>query len=434
MSYEIALPLILVFSVGSLFVAGYFMSWVLKRDTGTSAMQEISNAIKEGAEAFLRRQNRTITLLAVVLAAVIFLLYGFVRSHHDFDPVPTALKLAFWTTLSFVFGAACSVIAGYVGMWISIRSNIRTASAARSSVNSALRIAMRGGAVSGFLVVTMSLLGVGGLFAVVRAAGVVADETKIPLLIAGYGFGASLVALFAQLGGGIYTKAADVGADLVGKVEAGIPEDDPRNPAVIADLVGDNVGDCAGRGADLFESTAAENIGAMILGATLAGEVATHAGVKFEHGAIGVMLFPLVARAFGILASMIGIFCTKIREDEDPMNGLNRGYYATSLLAFAGFGLATYWLLATAPGSAHADAWWKFWICGAIGIATAQAFVYITQYYTEYKYRPVREIADASVTGPATNIISGVAVGLECTFMPVLVICAAILGSYLLGD
>jgi K(+)-stimulated pyrophosphate-energized sodium pump len=259
----------MVFSIGSLFVAGYLISWVLKRDTGTPAMREISNAIKEGAEAFLRRQNLTIVLLAAVLAAIIFLLYGFVRAHHDFDPVPTAIKLALWTTISFALGATCSVIAGYIGMWISIRSNIRTASAARTSLNDALRIALRGGAVSGLFVVAMSLFGVGGLYWLVSHLTDV-PPPQIPLLIVGYGFGASFVALFAQLGGGIYTKAADVGADLVGKVEAGIPEDDPRNPAVIADLVGDNVGDCAGRGADLFESTAAENIGAMILGATLA--------------------------------------------------------------------------------------------------------------------------------------------------------------------
>src|SRR5580765_5887321 len=272
MPYSYALPLILTFSLGSLFVAWFLARWVLKRDTGTAAMQEISNAIKEGAQAFLRRQNTTIGLMAVLLAALIFLLYAFVRSHQSFDPVPTALRLAFWTTLSFVLGASCSVFAGYVGMWISIRSNIRTASAARTSLNDALRIALRGGAVSGLLVVAMSLLGVAGLYVLVSAVGHV-EVTKIPLLIVGYGFGASFVALFAQVGGGIYTKAADVGADLVGKVEAGIPEDDPRNPAVIADLVGDNVGDCAGRGADLFESSAAENIGSMILGAAMAASV-----------------------------------------------------------------------------------------------------------------------------------------------------------------
>jgi K(+)-stimulated pyrophosphate-energized sodium pump len=428
MSYDLALPLILLFSVGSLFVAGYLMSWVLKKDTGTPPMREISNAIKEGAEAFLRRQNGTIALLAVLLAAIIFVLYAFVRSHQSFDPVPTALDLAFWTTLSFVLGAACSVIAGYVGMWISIRANIRTASAARTSLNDALRVALRGGAVSGLFVVAMSLFGVGGLYWLVsRFTAVPAGQ--IPLLIVGYGFGASFVALFAQLGGGIYTKAADVGADLVGKVEAGIPEDDPRNPAVIADLVGDNVGDCAGRGADLFESTAAENIGAMILGATLAVAMERQ-GMAFSAGIVGVMLFPLVARAFGLLASIVGIFLVKTREDQDPMQALNRGYYVTSALAIAGFLVATRWLL-TNPQ--RPNAWWLFFLCGIIGVLTSVAFVYITQYYTEYRYRPVREIAEASQTGPATNAIAGIAIGFECTLMPVIAISIAILSSYKLG-
>jgi K(+)-stimulated pyrophosphate-energized sodium pump len=428
MSYSYALPLILTFSVGSLFVAWFLAVWVLKRDTGTAAMQEISNAIKEGAEAFLRRQNRTIGLLAVLLAAVIFVLYAFVRSHHSFDPVPTALNLAFWTTLSFVLGAACSVFAGYVGMWISIRTNIRTASAARTSLNGALRTALRGGAVSGLLVVSMSLLGVGGLYFLVSKLTAV-PPAQIPLLIVGYGFGASFVALFAQLGGGIYTKAADVGADLVGKVEAGIPEDDPRNPAVIADLVGDNVGDCAGRGADLFESTAAENIGAMILGATLA-TAADKAGMAFSAGIVGVMLFPLVARAFGLLASIVGILFVKTREDQDPMQALNRGYYVTSALAIGGFFIATKWLLWN-PN--NPEAWWKYFLCGIIGVLTSVAFVYITQYYTEYRYRPVREIAEASQTGPATNVITGIAVGFECTLMPVIAISIAILSSYKIG-
>jgi H(+)-translocating pyrophosphatase len=428
MSHDLALPLIFVFSIGSLFVAGYLISWVLKRDTGTPAMREISNAIKEGAEAFLRRQNRTILLLAGVLGALIFVLYAFVRSHHDFDPVPTALRLAFWTTLSFLLGAGCSVVAGYIGMWISIRSNIRTASAARSSLNDALRIALRGGAVSGLFVVAMSLFGVGGLYWLVSRFTQV-PPAQIPLLIVGYGFGASFVALFAQLGGGIYTKAADVGADLVGKVEAGIPEDDPRNPAVIADLVGDNVGDCAGRGADLFESTAAENIGAMILGATLAA-ASERAGMAFSAGIVGVMLFPLVARAFGLLASIVGILFVHTREDRDPMQALNRGYYLAATLAIAGFFVATRWLLynPSAP-----DAWWKFFICGIIGVLTSVAFVYITQYYTEYRYRPVREIAEASRTGPATNVIAGFAVGFECVLLPVLTISAAILASFKIG-
>ena len=435
------LPLVLGVSVLGLVVAGLLAKWVLAQDQGPGEMQRISAAIRAGAEAFLRRQNRTIVLIAVPLALLIWILYAFFRETTSYDPADKG-TLALWTTISFALGALCSLIAGYIGMWISIRSNVRTAAAARSSLNGALQCALRGGAVSGLLVVAMSLLGVGGLFAIAQALGSAQTVAHIPLLIAGYGFGASLVALFAQVGGGIYTKAADVGADLVGKVEAGIPEDDPRNPAVIADLVGDNVGDCAGRGADLFESTAAENIGAMILASTLAVDVL---GLRAADGtfapasdgrwatAIGIMLFPLVARAFGILASIVGIFATKIREDQDPMSGLNRGYYLTSLLAAVGFFFATRWLLGPLGGDQHPNAWLSYFFCGVIGIATSQAFVYITQYYTEYKYRPVQEIAEASVTGPATNIIAGIGVGLECVLLPVLVVSAAIIGSYYLG-
>jgi K(+)-stimulated pyrophosphate-energized sodium pump len=417
------LGIVLGVSVLALVVAVLLAKWALKQDQGPEEMQKIARAIRSGAEAFLRRQNGTIVKIAVPLAILIWGLYYFVRTETHFDPAGKS-TLALWTTVSFVLGAGCSLVAGYVGMWIAIRTNIRTAAQARTSLNGALQVALRGGAVSGLLVVAMSLLGVGGLYAIAHYAGAARDQTQIPLLIAGYGFGASLVALFAQVGGGIYTKAADVGADLVGKVEAGIPEDDPRNPAVIADLVGDNVGDCAGRGADLFESTAAENIGAMILASSLA----LHAKAPPEV-AMGVMMFPLVARAFGIVASIIGLFFTKIREEQDPMDGLNRGYYVTSVLAAIGFFFATKWLIA--PLSP--DGWMKFFFCGVIGILTAQAFVYITQYYTEYKYRPVREIADASLTGPATNIIAGIAVGLECVMAPVLVVSAAIIGSYFLG-
>ncbi|MEK7859616.1 MAG: sodium/proton-translocating pyrophosphatase, partial [Elusimicrobiota bacterium] len=223
-----ALGLVFTICVIALAVAYWLIQWVLAKDTGTPEMRKISDAIKAGAEAFLKRQNNTIITFASVLSVIIFVLYAFVRHHNEHDPA-APMQLAIFTTISFVMGAACSVIAGYIGMWVSIRTNIRTASAARTSLNDALRIALRGGAVSGLFVTALSLLGVGGLFSVLKFMGY--DYAKIPFMIVGYGFGASFVALFAQLGGGIYTKAADVGADLVGKVEAGIPEDDPRNPA-----------------------------------------------------------------------------------------------------------------------------------------------------------------------------------------------------------
>src|SRR5262244_2234884 len=301
----------LICSVAGLWFAIYLAKWVLQNDEGTKEMQSISDAIREGAEAFLARQYKTIAMLTIPVAVVIYLLYAWVRPATPHDPVSTG-QLALYVAGSFIFGAICSGIAGYVGMWVAIRSNIGTAAASRTSLNLGLQIALRGGAVSGLFVVVMSLLGVGGLFTLLRLFGVA--PTQIPFLIVGYGFGASFVALFAQLGGGIFTKAADVGADLVGKVEAGIPEDDPRNPAVIADLVGDNVGDCAGRGADLFESTAAENIGAMILGVA----------IFTATGKVEWILFPLVLRSFGVFATILGMitvpfWASKIK---DPMGAL----------------------------------------------------------------------------------------------------------------
>ena len=388
-------------SVVSLLMAWVFTREVLGADTGTAAMQAIALAIKQGAEAFMKRQYRTIYTFSLILAVVIFAYY-FEAKGSD---------LAIKMVVSFFAGAVCSGLAGLSGMFVSIRANLRAASAARTSLNRAMQLALRGGAVTGLSVVALSLLGVGIIF---LAFGGMNDPLHVPYEIVGFGFGASFVALFAQLGGGIYTKAADVGADLVGKVEAGIPEDDPRNPAVIADLVGDNVGDCAGRGADLFESTAAENIGAMILGVALFP----------KFGLLGIF-FPLVARAFGLLASIVGIWCVKLKnEEEDPMVALNRGYMITSVLAIAGFYVAIYFLLQN-------NLW--FFAAGIIGVITSFLFVWITQYYTEYKYRPVQSIAQASQTGAATNIITGLAVGMECTALPVIAISVAILSSYYCG-
>ncbi|AHG91150.1 Pyrophosphate-energized proton pump [Gemmatirosa kalamazoonensis] len=425
-SQSALLWLILGASGVALVVAVLISRGVLARDRGTAAMQRISNAIQEGAEAYLARQYKTIGLLAVVVAALIYVGYAFAHRAESADSVGglSAGTYALYTTVAFLLGAICSGIAGFMGMWVSIRTNIRTAAAATTSLNAALQTALRGGAVSGLFTVAMSIIGVAGLFGILQLlapAGVdpAAWAQRIPFLIVGFGFGASFVALFAQLGGGIYTKAADVGADLVGKVEAGIPEDDPRNPAVIADLVGDNVGDCAGRGADLFESTAAENIGAMVLGVLL-----------YRFFGLGGVLFPLVVGAVGLLASIVGVMIVRTSGDEDPMSALNRGFYATSALVAVGFFGLSKWLLQTPDAP---DAWWHYFLCGMIGLATAFAFVYITQYYTEYRYRPVKSIAEASQTGAATNIIAGIAVGMESTVLPVITVAVAIISSYYLG-
>jgi K(+)-stimulated pyrophosphate-energized sodium pump len=385
----------------ALIVALIFARSVIGSDKGTAQMQEISNAIREGAEAFMSRQYRTIGVIAVVLAVLLF--FGYKAS-------PRTAPYAMGTVVSFLIGAICSGLSGFTGMYVSIRANVRTASAARTSLNLALQMALRGGAVTGLVVVALSLLGIGVLF---LGFGGLQNPQAVPYQLVGFGFGASLIALFAQLGGGIYTKAADVGADLVGKVEAGIPEDDPRNPAVIADLVGDNVGDCAGRGADLFESTAAENVGAMILGAAL-----------FPVFGIKGILFPLVVHAINLIASTIGVLVVKAKETENPMHALNRGYYVTTFLALLGFAGAVYTMLQG-----------RWWLLGAgiVGIITSFLFVYITEYYTETRFRPVLSIADASRTGPATNIIAGLAVGMETPALPVIVISVALLVSYYCG-
>jgi K(+)-stimulated pyrophosphate-energized sodium pump len=392
-------------AVFALLIAFLMARAVISADSGTLEMQVISNAIREGAEAFLKRQYQTIGMIAVVLAVVVFGGY-----HLSERTAPYALK----TVISFLVGAVCSGLAGFTGMYCSIRANIRTASAARTSLDKALKMSLRGGAVTGLVVVALSLLGVSSLFLLF---GGLADPQGVPYQLVGFGFGASLVALFAQLGGGIYTKAADVGADLVGKVEAGIPEDDPRNPAVIADLVGDNVGDCAGRGADIFESTAAENVGAMILGAAL-----------YPVFGLKGILFPLIVLAINLIASIVGVFVVKTTEEEDPMMAMNRGFYVTSFLALLGFAGAVYTML-------NGPTVQPLYLlgCGVIGLITAFLFVWITQYYTESQYRPVRSIVEASLTGPATNIISGLAVGMETPAMPVIVISAALLLSYYFG-
>jgi K(+)-stimulated pyrophosphate-energized sodium pump len=407
----------------------FLANYVLRKDTGTPEMQKVSNAIFKGAMAFLNRQYRTIAILSIFAAIVVAIVLYFLSAGNN----AVKFDLAWRTAIAFLIGALCSGISGYTGMYVAVKSNIRTASAATRSLGEALTVALRGGAVSGFLVVTLSLLGVSLIFLIYSIGNSI---DKVPSLIVGFGFGASFVALFAQLGGGIYTKAADVGADLVGKVEANIPEDDPRNPAVIADLVGDNVGDCAGRGADLFESTTAENIGAMILGISL------YLVTKNP----GWILFPLVVGSFGLIASAIGLLWIRpsvVTEPDkaagrDPgeiaMQQLTIGYYITCILSVIGVFIGSYLMLGNSLQAHTLPAWVWFGLAGTVGILLSIAFVYITQYYTSGTWRPVREIADASITGPATTIISGVSVGLECTALPVLAICVALGISYTLGS
>jgi K(+)-stimulated pyrophosphate-energized sodium pump len=394
------IPLVLAISFLSLIFAGYLTWYVLKQEKGEKKLQDISEAIKEGANAFLKRQYTTVGILALILGIIIFGVYIYL------DKFELGLK----TSIAFLFGAFCSGLSGFVGMYVSIRANVRAANAATKSMDSALKICLRGGAVSGITIVALSLLGVTAMY---LTLGYGLHPKEIPFLIVGYGFGASFVALFAQLGGGIYTKAADVGADLVGKIEAGIPEDDPRNPAVIADLVGDNVGDCAGRGADLFESTAAENIGAMIIGVAL-----------FPYFGINGILFPLVARAFGLIATIVGVMVVKTNEQENPMTALNRGYFVTSILAAIFFYLVVKFMLG--------NMW--FFYAGLVGIITSLLIVYITIYYTSAKYRPVQSIAAASQTGHATNIITGFSVALECTALPAIVLSLALIFAYKFGE
>jgi K(+)-stimulated pyrophosphate-energized sodium pump len=390
--------------------AFYLARDVLRRDTGTEAMQDVAGTILEGAVAFIRRQYTTILILAVLGALVIGAVIGLVETQEVADTDVYGIQLGVMTAVAFFVGALCSMASGVIGMYISVKSNLRTAAAARHSLVEAVQVAMRGGAVSGFLVVA----------------------AIAPFLIVGFGFGASFVALFAQLGGGIYTKAADVGSDLVGKVEAGIPEDDPRNAGVVADLVGDNVGDCAGRGADLFESTAAENIGAMILGVGVFF-IAESAGWPNPESWI---FFPLVVRAFGLLATILAIFFVRGKETEDPMNMLNRGYWVTTILSVGALALVTSVMMNTGTETAAGGlpAWVWFFFAGVVGLATSVAFVYITQYYTAGSWRPVKEIAEASKTGPATNIIAGTAVGFETTAVTAITIGIALFLSHWLGS
>jgi K(+)-stimulated pyrophosphate-energized sodium pump len=401
-----------VAGVLTLAFAAWLIVSIMSKPTGTPKMKEIGDMIFEGAWAFLKRQYGTIAIYSVVVAIIIGFIVARMPAEAELQKAGyDAISIGWHTALAFMVGAICSGVAGFIGMYIAVKSNVRCAAAAQKNLNEAVSVALRGGAVSGFLITALSLIGVTVIF---FAFGGASTPELSPELIVGFGFGASFVALFAQLGGGIYTKAADMGADLVGKVEAGIPEDDPRNAAVIADLVGDNVGDCAGRGADLFESTAAENIGAMILGVAI--YVITHN--------VAWVLFPLCVRGFGMIASMIGIMIVRTKGSENAMNALNRGYFVAIALSIIGLAITVYFML---------NNWWLFG-AGMVGIIASIAIIYVTQYYTESRYKPVQDIAEASKTGPATNIVMGIAVGFETTFATAIVIGVALILAYWFGQ